>query len=128
MRQAVSAAIMAGFGVETAGLLDPRPQFSRGAEFRHGQKLIGIGRQPEIDRVARGSERHAVRFQRAQVGDRAGQREGKFLRFGAARIVDDAAIGDGERAAEAGSGKLADHRGKIGASSCQVRGPRPEAA
>ena len=38
-----------------------------------------------------------MRFQRAQVGDRARQREGQFLRFGAARIMDDAAIGDGER-------------------------------
>ena len=94
-------------------MLDARPQFPRGAEFRHGQKLIGVGRQPEIDRVARGGERHAVRFQRAQVGDRACQREGKFLRFRAAGIMDDAAIGDGERAAEAGSGKLADHRGEI---------------
>ena len=97
---------------ETAGLLDARPQFSRGAEFRHGQELIGIGRQPEIDRLARGGERHAGRFQRAQVSDRAGQRKGKFLRFGAAGIVDDAAVGDGERAAEARAGKLANHRGK----------------
>ena len=104
---------MAGFGVRAAGLLDARPQFSRGAKFRHGQKLIGIGRQPEIDRVARCGERHAVGFERAQIGDRARQRKGQFLRFRAAGIMDDAAIGDGERTAETGRGKLADHRGKI---------------
>ena len=97
---------------QSAGLLDARPQFPRGAEFRHGQKLIGVCRQPEIDRVARFSERHAVGFERAQVSDRARQRKGQFLRFGAAGIMDDAAIGDGERTAEAGGGKLADHRGK----------------
>ena len=79
-------------------------KFSRGAEFGHGQKLIGIGRQPEIDRIARRCQRHAVRFQRAQVGDRARQRERKFLRFRSARIVDDAAIGNGEWPMKAGSG------------------------
>ena len=49
---------------------------------------------------------------RAQIGDRAGEREGQFLRFRAAGIVDDAAVGDRERAAEALLGEVAHHVGE----------------
>ena len=64
-------------------------------------------------------------FQRAQVSDCARQCKCKFLRFGTARVMDDAAIGDGERTAEAGSGQLADHRGETWRKL--VPGPRPAA-
>ncbi len=48
------------FWRKPAGRLDPRPQFSRGAEFGDGEELIGVRREPEIDRVARRFERHAA--------------------------------------------------------------------
>ena len=101
-----------GLWRQRAGLLDARPEFSRGAEFCHGQDLVGVCRQSEIDRVARGGERHAMRFERAQIGDGARQREGELLRLRAAGIVDDAAIGDRERAAETVACKTADHVGE----------------
>ena len=57
--------------------------------------IIGIAEQRQIDVRIDGA-----RIKLFSIG---GERKGKFLRFGAARIVDDAAIGDGERAVEAGS-------------------------
>ena len=50
---------------------------------------------------AGGFERHAVGFERAQIGDRDGQHESQLLRLRAAGIVDEAAVGGGERSAEA---------------------------
>ena len=108
MRQAVSAATMAGFGVKPQACFDARPQFPDGAEFGDGEKLVGVGRQPEIDHAARGIERHAAGFQRAQAIDRGGDGEGEFLRFRAAGIVNDAPVGDRERPAKSLFGKIAD--------------------
>ena len=110
IRQAVSAATKAGFGVKPAGLLDARPQFPQRAEFRDGEELVGIGGEAEIDHAARGIERHAAGFERAQIGDRGGEREGQLLRLRAAGIVDDAAVGDRERPAKALLGELAHSR------------------
>ena len=109
MRQAVSAATMAGFGVSPQACFDARPQFPQGAEFGDGEKLVGVGGEPEIDHAARGIERHAAGFQRAQIIDRGGNGEGQFLRLRAAGIVDDAPVGDRERSAKALLGKIADH-------------------
>ncbi len=114
MRQAVSAVTMSGFGASPQAASIARPQFSHGAEFRHGHELIGIRGQPEIDGVARGVERHAARFERAQIGDGACQSEGEFLRVRSAGIMDDAAVGDRERPAKAVARKFADHGGESG--------------
>ena len=66
-----------------------------------------------------------LRFERAQIGDRAREREGELLRLRAAGIVDDASVGDRERTVEAGSGELADQRGEVWREL--VPGPRPAA-
>ena len=91
---------MAGFGVKPQACLDARPQFPDGAEFGDGEEFVGVGGEPEIDHAARRFERHAARFERAQAIDGGGEREGQLLRFRAAGIVDDAAVGDRERARE----------------------------
>ena len=107
MRQAVSAATVTGFGVKSAGLFDARPQFPHGAEFGDGEKFVGVGGKAEIDHAARGIERHAACFERAQTVDCGGKRKGQFLRFRAAGIVDDASVRDRERSAKALPGKIA---------------------
>ena len=57
---------------------------------------------------ARGIERDAAGFERAQIGDRGCERESELLRFRAAGIVDDAPVGDRERPAKALLCELAD--------------------
>ncbi len=101
IRQAVSAATVVGFGVKPQACLHARPQFPDGAKFRDGEKLVGVGRQPEIDHAARGIERHAAGFKRAQAVDRGGDGESQFLRFRAAGIVDDAPVRHHQWAAKA---------------------------
>ena len=101
MRQAVSAEMNAGFGVKPAGLLDARPQRAQRAELGDGQELVGVGGEPEFDHAARGIERDAGAFQRAQISDRDREHIGQLLRLRAAGVVDDAAVGGGERAREA---------------------------
>ena len=116
---------MAGFGVKPAGLLDARPQFPNGAEFGDGEKFVGVGGKPEIDHAARGFERHAAGFERAQAIDRGGEREGQLLRFRAAGIVDDAPVGDRERPAKALLGELAnDCRRKLSTTRSTASGWR----
>ena len=55
IRQAVSAATKAGFGVKPAGLFDARPKLPQRAEFGDGEELVGVGGQAEIDHAARAS-------------------------------------------------------------------------
>ena len=81
MRQAVSAATKAGRGVEPAGLLDARPELPDGAKLGDGQELILVGGEAEIDEAARIVERDAALLQRAEIGDRAREREGELLRL-----------------------------------------------
>ena len=85
MRHAVSAATIGRHRREAAGLLDARPQFADRAEFRDGEELVGIRREAEIDHAPRCIERDAAAFERAQIGDRTREREGKLLRLRAAR-------------------------------------------
>ncbi len=108
MRHAVSAATNTGFGARPQARFDARPQFPQRAEFGDGEKLIGVGGEPEIDRIARRIERDAACFERAQVGDGGSKREGQLLRLRSAGIVDDASVGDRERTLEAAVGKHAD--------------------
>ncbi len=88
-----------------AGFFDPRPQFPQRAEFRDGQKLVGVRREAKEDHAVRGIERDALSFQRAQIGERGGEHERQLLRFRAAGIVNDATVGDGEFALEAVAGE-----------------------
>ena len=90
-----------GLRRKPAGLLDARPQHPQRAELGDGQELVGVGGEPEFDHAARGIERHAGAFERAQIGDRDREHIGKLLRLRAAGVVDDAAVGGGERALEA---------------------------
>ena len=64
------------------------------------------------------------RFERAQIGDRAGKHESQFLRLRAAGIVDHAAIGGRERAAKPCAASSRDQPAKCGASSVQGTGCR----
>ena len=97
---------------QTAGLLDARPQFANGAEFGHGQELVGVGGEPEIDHAPRGIERDAAGFKRAQAIDRGGERKSQLLRFRSAGIVNDAAVGNDEGPGEALLGKAAHSGGE----------------
>ena len=91
-----------------AGLLDARPQRAKRAELGDGQELVGVGGEPEFDHAARGIERDAGAFERAEISDRDREHIGQLLRLRAAGVVDDAAVGGGERALEAGLGQRGD--------------------
>ena len=93
--------------------LDPRPQFSQAAEFRDGEKLIGIGREAKEDHAACGIERDAFRLERAQIGKRDGENERQFLRLRAAGIVNDASVGDCELAAKIVAGERRQSPGEM---------------
>ena len=99
MRHAVSAEMKAGSAVKPARDFNARPQFSQRAEFGDGEKLIGVGGQPEEDHAPRRFERNALGFERAQIGQRDRKCERQFLRLGPAGIVDYAPVGGGELAA-----------------------------
>ena len=73
---------------QPASLLDARPQQPQRAEFCHRQKLVGIGGEPRIDHALRLLQRNAGAFDRAQIGDAAGEHEGELLHLGSAGIVD----------------------------------------
>ena len=90
-----------GTGVEPAGLLHARPQFSQRAKLGDGQELVGIGAETEIDHGAGGIERSAACLECPQIGDGDGQHVSQFLRLRAAGIVDQAAVGACKWAAEA---------------------------
>ena len=64
----------------------------------------------KINHPPRVIERDAARFQRPQIGDCDGKREGELLRLRAARIVDHAAVGRSERSGEALRGEAGDGR------------------
>ncbi len=93
MRQAVSAAMNSGFGVSPHAVSIARPQQPQRAEFCHGQKLVGIRGKPRIDHALRLLQRNAGAFDRAQIGDAAGEHEGELLHLRAAGIVDHASVG-----------------------------------
>ena len=101
MRHAVSAATVAGSGVSPQASSTRAHSFRIGAEFRDGEKFVGIGGEAEIDHAARGIERDAACLQRAQTIDGGGERESQFLRFRAAGIVNDASVRHHEGPAEA---------------------------
>src|SRR5665647_1328458 len=81
-----------GLRRQAAGHLHARPQFPDGAKFRDGEKLVGVGRKPEIDHAACGIERHAAGFKRAQAVHRGGDGESQLLRLRTAGIVNDAPV------------------------------------
>ena len=93
--------------------LDARPQFPQRAEFRDGQKLIGVGREAEENHAPRDIEGDAAGFERAQIGQRDAEHEGQFLRFRPAGIVHDAAIGDGKLAEKTRMHQGGDAAGKM---------------
>src|SRR5499427_5558387 len=88
-------------GHELAGFLDTRPQHPQRAELRDGQELLDIGCEAEINHGARGIERNAARFQRAQICNRHRQCVRQFLRLGAPGIVDRPGVNRGEWPAKA---------------------------
>ncbi len=90
---------------QPARRLDARPQQPQCAEFCHGQKLVGIRREPRIDHVLRLLQWNAGALDRAQIGDAAGQHERELLHLGAAGIVDHAPVGGRERSLEAERGE-----------------------
>ena len=98
-----------------------RPQFSQRAEFGDGEKLIGVGGQPEEDHASRRFERNALGFERAQVGQRDRKCERQFQRLGPAGIVDYAAVGGGELALETGTRQGGEAAGEM---RCMLT-PRP---
>ena len=54
---------------EFATLLNPRPEQAQRAEFRHGEKLIGIGAEAGVNHPPCVVECYAGSFQCAQVSD-----------------------------------------------------------
>ncbi len=66
---------------EAACLLDPRPEFSQGAELGDGQELILIGGEAEEDVAAGVIETDAAGLHGAEIGERGGEREGQLLRL-----------------------------------------------
>ncbi len=98
MRQAVSAGDEGRTRREPASLLDARPQLPQAAELGDGQELVLVGGEAEIDEATRIVERDAALLQRAEIVDRAAEREGQLLRLGAAGGVDRTAIGNGQGA------------------------------
>ncbi len=95
-----------------AGLLDPHPQLSQGAQLGDGQELVGVGGEAERDHGARGIEGDATRFERAQILDGDREHERELLRLGATGIVDDATVGRRERAAKSLVAQVDDRGGK----------------
>ncbi len=91
-----------------AGLFDARPQQPQGAEFRHGQELVGVGAEPERHGRAGRFERDAAGFERAQIGDGDSKREGQLLNFRSAGVVNRTAAGQCERSLEAAADQFAD--------------------
>jgi hypothetical protein len=89
-------------------LFDARPQQPQRAEFRHGEKLIGIGAEPEQQRRGGNIQRDAAGFQGAQIGDRDRKREGKFLGFRSTGVVDGAAVRQRKRSLETAAHQVAD--------------------
>ena len=73
---------MGGHRCEPAGLLDTRPQFPDGAEFRDGEELVGIRRKPEIDQASAAGSALAT-FERTMP-----RPVGRGIVFGIALIVD----------------------------------------
>ena len=73
-----------------------RPTFSQGTKFGHGQKLVGVGGEPEEDQAPRLIEQNAAGFQATQIGDRSREHVGEFLCFRAAGRMNDAPVGDGK--------------------------------
>ena len=101
MRQLVSAWRLDRPGGEPAALLDARPQPAQGAELGHRQEQVGIGGEPERQRVARRLGRHAPGVERAEVADAGGQNGGELLRLGGAGLVVHPPVGAQQAAPEA---------------------------
>src|SRR5258706_5305658 len=60
---------------------------SQRAEFRHGQKLVGIGAETRIDQALRVFECDTGTLQRAQIGDACRKNERQFLHFRSAGVM-----------------------------------------
>ena len=82
-------------------MLDTRPKLSDRPELGDGEKLVLVGGETEEDQPARVVKRHALRFERAKVGDGIGEREGKLLRLRAAGGMHGSSVGDEEGTGEA---------------------------
>ena len=98
-----------GLGVRPQLCFDARPQQAQRAEFCHGEELIGVGDQPERYRRSGIVECDAAGLQRAQISNRDCKREGEFLRFRSAGIMDGAAVRERKRSLEAAAHEFADH-------------------
>ena len=89
-------------------MFDAPPQYSQRAEFRHGQKLIGIGAEAPIDHALRVFERNTGIFQRAQIGDAGRQHERQLLHFRSAGVMNHPSVGNRERTFESHCGEAFD--------------------
>ena len=92
-------------------MLDTRPKLSDRPELGDGEELVLVGGETEEDQPARVVKRHALRFERAKVGDGIGEREGKLLCLRAACGMHGSSVGDEEGAGEALLDKPCDERG-----------------
>ena len=111
--------------LKPAGPLDTRPKLSEAAKLGDGEELVLVRGEPEKDVAARGVERNAASFQRAEVSDGIGEHEGKLLRLGAARRMDGSPVGNGEGAGEALIGKFGDAAGDEGRELGPRHGGKP---
>src|SRR5258706_979625 len=84
------------------------------AEFRHGQKLVGIGAETRIDHALRVFECDTDTLQRAQIGDACRKNERQFLHFRSAGVMDHPSVGNREGTLESDSGKALDRTGDRG--------------